>query len=206
MKLCYGAVFRGTTPLVVYSPEPGNFEKIFIDQYHKSHYEVGKTFLKVDNCLWVISHDEQDLNILLVLQDTNDKETAEQFTNEIKSRFVRAHGRDWQTAQVHELFPQFEPQFRILRQMIESSTTDKARQGEVFPPIASDSILSDYRYTFNRETQLLYKKAQRKACYLKAFALFIIFFTIIYLVLVCICKDFRVSPSCFVSDDKKVKG
>ncbi|EAY03795.1 hypothetical protein TVAG_454340 [Trichomonas vaginalis G3] len=196
MKFCYGAVFRGTTPLVVYSPEPGNFEKIFIDQYNKTNFAVGKTYLKVDNCLWVIAHDEQDLNILLVLQDTTDRETAEQFTDEIKSRFIRSHGNEWRTAQVHELYTRFEPQFRIIRQMIESSTTDKARQGEVFPPSSISERLTDYQYSFARDSSTIQKKAKKKAFALKCVALIILLCILIYLFLAVLCGSYNLKPKC----------
>ena len=198
MKLCYGAVFRGTTPLVVFSPEPGNYEKIFIDRCTKNVLDVGKTCLKVDNCLWVIEHDEQDLNILLVVQNTNDRNTVEQFADEIRSRFIRAHGAEWKTAQAHELYTRFEPQFRMVRQMIESASSDKTKHTEVFPPtgIESMSSINDYPSMYSRDATLLYTQKKTKKSCAKWIIAIVIILIIVYFALVYFCGGFTLQPKC----------
>ena len=194
MKLCYGAVFRDTVPLCVFSPEPGNYEKIFIDTCSKGKLAKGKTFLKIDNCLWVISHEESGLNILLVVQNTNDKETVEQFIDEIKSRFIRQHGSEWKTAQAHELYTRFEPQFRTVKQMIESSNS--IRQSEVFSPssLDDDGFYRSPLLQLDTDTsrRAPFRRLKRSQIAIIAVGVLVVF----YFVLVLICGGFNLQPNC----------
>ena len=199
MKLCYGAVFRGTTPLCVFSPEPGNYEKIFIDICNKNGLENGKTSLKLDNCLWIIQHDDQDLNFLLVIQNVKDNETVDHFIDEIKSRFIRFHGNEWKTAQAHELYTRFEPNFRMICQMIESSSNENnRRQSEIFSqdPIESLSARNEYQSKFSQEASLLHKQIKRKFTCKRLFLLIIFILIIIYSIFAILCESFTFREKC----------
>ena len=195
MKLFYAAVFRETTPLVVYSPEPGNYEKIFVEKMGNTIKDVGKTYRKVDNCLWVISHDEQDLNILMVVQNTNDKDIIDQFCDEIKSRFLRAHGSEWKNAQAHELYTRFEPTFRLVKQMIEVSSIDKNRITEVYPPTGVETNLSEYSSTFIGESNRTRKNLRFQNC-CKTILIILFILTLIYIIFVFYCGGYDLKPNC----------
>ena len=193
MKLYYAAIFRDTTPLVVYSPEPGNYEKIFIEKMADTLKVVGKNFLKVDNCLWVISHDDHGLNILMVVQNTSEREIVEQFCDEIKSRFLRAHGAEWRSAQAHELYTRFEPTFRLVKQMIEASSSEKSR--EVFPPTPVETGLTDFPTAFGNE---VYRARQGTKCHksCKAVLFILLILTCVYIALVLFCGGYDLKPEC----------
>lgn len=210
MEFCYAAVLRKDIPLVQHCPQEGNFDLFFQRYVDKHKLENGKTILILENFLWGILQEEEGLIYICVLKGTNDDKTVEKAVEDIKSRFIRAHGNDWRKAAPFGLQTSFEPQLILVKHSLLSFTGNLSPPSHIgdldddstgSPLLADDDVHSDFDSSLT-DVSLVIKPPQilNKHINIKPIIGWIIIFlicaVIIYTTLALICGGFDLSPRC----------